>query len=102
MDRIFNSLSRLGVDFASVRHETTRGLTISMLDGILKVDVNDSMDGYMLKVLREEATATGASSRSPRSKTSGSPRRSDPETARTRRPKSSRSKTRRASGWGAA
>ena len=51
MDRIFNSLSRLGVDFASVRHETTRGLTISMLDGILKVDVNDSMDGYMLKVL---------------------------------------------------
>lgn len=53
MDRIFNSLGGLGADFASIRHEKTTALTIKMLDGILKVDVNDNTRGYMLKVLVE-------------------------------------------------
>ena len=51
MDKLFDSLDRLGADFASIRHERTDRIVIQMLDDVVKLDVNDTLQGCMIKVL---------------------------------------------------
>ncbi|VVB77203.1 Zinc metalloprotease TldD [uncultured archaeon] len=51
MERILDSLDKLGADFASVRREDSRKLTLFVTDKIERISENDHDVGYMIKPL---------------------------------------------------